>query len=411
VQKGSKQRLSTYPVAPNSAVETVATKICVITGSRAEYGLLYWLLHDLRSAPEFQLQLVVTGMHLAREFGHTVDQIVQDGFAVDIKVEMLVSSDTPGGVCKSMALAMAGLSDALHRLQPDAVVVLGDRFEMLVASTACLIHNVPLVHIAGGDTTEGANDESMRHAITKLAHVHLVTNELSAQRVVQMGEDPSRVHVVGSPGLDHLRRRKLLDRKALEEALGAPLWQRNLLVTFHPATLQPGLEVVQLQELLAALDAQSAQTRLWVTLPNADSGGRAISHALESWAAEQGPRVQLHASLGSLLYLSLMAQADVVVGNSSSGLYEAPSLRVPTVNIGDRQQGRLCAASVLHCVPQRDEIVRCLQQAERLDCHDVINPYGDGYSVPRIIHALQTLPPRASLLRKPFHLLEVQRVH
>lgn len=384
----------------------MATRICVITSSRADYGLLRWLLHDLRADPSFDLQLLVTGTHLAREFGHTIDEIERDGFQVSRRVEMLLSSDTPNAICKSMALGTAGVSDALMQLQPDLVLVLGDRFEILSAVQACLIHNVPVAHIAGGDTTEGATDESIRHAITKMSHVHLVTNALSAQRVLQLGEDPRQVHVVGSPGLDQLRRQTLLGADDLAQALGTPLGQRNLLVTFHPVTLEPGQETAQLQELLAALDAQPEGTRLWVTRPNADSGGRAIAEALDRWAAARGDRVQLHTSLGSLRYLSLMALVDVVVGNSSSGLYETPSLGVPTVNIGDRQRGRLAARSVLHCPPERAAIASAIDQALNLDCTGVINPYGDGHSVQRIMKVLRKLPPRTELLKKPFHLVE-----
>lgn len=394
----------------------MATRICVITSSRADYGLLRWLLHDLRADPAFHLQLIVTGMHLAREFGHTIDEIERDGFTADCpvemrpvevrQVEMLLSSDTPSAICKSMALGTAGVSDALVQLRPDLVLVLGDRFEILSAVQACLIHNVPVAHIAGGDTTEGATDESIRHAITKMAHVHFVTNLQSAQRVLQMGEDPQRVHVVGSPGLDQLRRQPLLDAAELAQALGTPLGQRNLLVTFHPVTLEPGQETAQLQELLAALDEQPQGTRLWVTRPNADSGGRGIADALDRWAAASGDRVQLHTSLGSLRYLSLMAQVDAVVGNSSSGLYEAPSLGVPTVNIGERQRGRLAATSVLHCPPERSAIACAIEQALAVDCSGVVNPYGDGHSVPRIVEVLRHLPARAHLLKKPFHLVE-----
>ena len=384
----------------------MATRICVITSSRADYGLLRWLLHDLRADPVFDLQLIVTGMHLAREFGHTIDEIERDGFIANCRVEMLLSSDTPSAICKSMALGTAGVSDALMQLQPDLVLVLGDRFEILAAVQACLIHNVPVAHIAGGDTTEGATDESIRHAVTKMSHVHFVTNAQSAQRVLQMGENPQRVHVVGSPGLDQLRRQPLLGATELAQTLGTPLGRRNLLVTFHPVTLEPGQEIAQLQELLAALDAQPEGTRMWVTRPNADSGGRGIADALDRWAAARGDRVQLHTSLGSLRYLSLMALVDAVVGNSSSGLYEAPSLGVPTVNIGERQRGRLAAGSVLHCPPERGAIAQTLEQALALDCSSVVNPYGDGHSVPRIVEALRHLPKRGELLKKPFYRVE-----
>lgn len=388
----------------------MAQRICVVTGSRAEYGLLYWVLHDLRGSDGVELQLVVTGMHLAREFGHTVDQIEQDGFSISRRIDMLLASDTPSGIAKSIGLGVIGMSDALEQLQPDVVVLLGDRFEILAAAQACLVHNIPVAHIAGGDTTEGAFDESIRHAITKMAHLHLVTNELSARRVRQLGEDPRRIHVVGSPGLDHLKRAPLLDRPALEAALGAELGARNLLVTFHPVTLAMGNGIEQFTELLAALDSLDTNTTLWFTRPNADTGGRALSSALDAWVEQRRSRAHVYPSLGQLRYLSLMAQVDAVVGNSSSGLYEAPSFGVATVDIGERQRGRLAAASVLHCAPERHAIAETIARAITLDCSAVVNPYGDGRSARRIVDLLRSMPPAADLLRKPFHLLEAAHV-
>jgi UDP-N-acetylglucosamine 2-epimerase (non-hydrolysing)/GDP/UDP-N,N'-diacetylbacillosamine 2-epimerase (hydrolysing) len=380
-------------------------KIAVVTGSRAEYGLLYWVLHDLHAHTEVELQIIVTGMHLAPEFGMTVGDIERDGLPIARRIEMLLSSDTPGGVLKSMAIGLMGISDALEQLQPDVLLVLGDRFEIMVAAQAALIHNVVLAHIAGGDTTEGAFDESIRHAITKMAHLHLVTNELSADRVRQMGEDPARVHVVGSPGLDHLRRRPLMDRADLEAALGVQLGTRNLLITFHPVTLEPGEGERQQAELLSALEILGAEVSLWFTRPNADTGGRALAGALDRWAADRR-NVHVFTSLGQLRYLSLMAHANAVIGNSSSGLYEAPSLGVPTVNIGNRQRGRLSASSVLNCSPERDAIQRCIAEALALDCGDTVNPYGDGYSSARIIDALLGLPAKEDVIRKRFHQIE-----
>ena len=384
----------------------MAQRICVVTGSRAEYGLLYWVLKDLQASDGVELQLLVTGMHLAREFGHTVDQIEQDGFSISRRVDMLLSSDTRGGIAKSIGLGVIGLSDAFEQLQPDVVVLLGDRFEILAAAQACLVHNIPVAHIAGGDTTEGAFDESIRHAITKMAHLHLVTNQLAARRVRQLGEDPRRIHVVGSPGLDHLKRSSLLDRQALEAALGAPLGERNLLVTFHPVTLATSNGIEQFTELLAALDYLDPGTTLWFTRPNADTGGRAIASALAAWAAQRPGHVHVYASLGQLRYLSLMAFVDAVVGNSSSGLYDAPSFGVATVDIGGRQRGRLAAASVLHCAPERRAIAEAIKRGIALDCSAVVNPYGDGHSAERIVTLLRAMPPAAELLNKPFHLLE-----
>jgi UDP-N-acetylglucosamine 2-epimerase (non-hydrolysing)/GDP/UDP-N,N'-diacetylbacillosamine 2-epimerase (hydrolysing) len=378
-------------------------RICVVTGSRAEYGLLYWVLHDLRADPGVELQIIATGMHLSPEYGLTVREIEADGFAVTRSVEMLLSSDTPGGLAKSIALGLIGLSDALSALTPDVVVLLGDRFEILAAAQACLIHKIPLAHIAGGDVTEGAFDESIRHSITKMAQVHFVTNEDSARRVRQMGEDPARVHVVGSPGLDHLNRRPLLARPELEAALGAPLGAKNLLVTFHPVTLDEHEGLGELDELLGALAVTPPDTRLWFTRPNADIGGRAMAARLDAFASQHSGRALIYTSLGQLRYLSLMAQVDAVVGNSSSGLYEAPSFGVATVNVGGRQRGRLAAASVLHCEADQVAISDALQLAVSMDCSGVVNPYGDGHSALRIVRILRALPPAVVLMHKPFH--------
>jgi UDP-hydrolysing UDP-N-acetyl-D-glucosamine 2-epimerase len=384
---------------------TAIKKIAVVTGSRAEYGLLYWLIHDLRESPEFDLQLIVTGMHLSPEFGSTVSEIERDGFFISQRVECLLSSDSAGGVAKSMAIGLIGMSDAMDRLQPDIVVVLGDRFEIMVAVQACLVHGIPVAHIAGGDTTEGAFDESIRHAITKMSHVHFVTNEQSAERVKQLGEDPTRVHVVGNPGLDHLHRLPLLSRAALTEALGAPLAKRNLLVTFHPVTLMPGESLRQFSELLEALDEQGTDTALWFTRPNADTGGRELAAVLDAWAERRSNRVYSFSSLGQLRYLSLMAQVDAVIGNSSSGLYEAPSLRVPTVNIGDRQRGRMAPWSVVHCEANKVAIHNAISKALAMDCSNVLSPFGDGQSTTRILKLLKELPQKSQLIKKHFHML------
>jgi UDP-hydrolysing UDP-N-acetyl-D-glucosamine 2-epimerase len=380
-------------------------RICVVTGSRADYGLLYWVMHDVVAADDLELQLVVTGMHLAPEFGLTVGAIERDGFKIARRVDMLLAGDTSTAAAKSTGLGVIGMADALEQLSPDVVVVLGDRFEILAAAVACLIHRIPLAHVAGGDVTEGAFDESIRHAITKMAHLHLVTNEASAQRVRQLGEDPRHVHVVGSPGLDHLRRRQLLTRQELERALGVSLGVRNLLVTFHPVTLEADEGRGELEELLGALEAMEDETSIWITRPNADPGGRHMSAILDRWAAERPDRARVFDSLGQLRYLSLMAQVDAVVGNSSSGLYEAPSLRVPTVDVGDRQSGRLAAASVIRCAPRRDAIRAALDSARGLDCTNVINPYGDGFSAQRIVKALREMPTAAEILHKSFHTL------
>ena len=388
----------------------MARRVCVITGSRAEYGLLFWLLTDLQADPAFDLQLVVTGMHLAPEFGNTVQEIEKDGFSISSRVDMLLSGGTPAAIAKSVGLGVIGMSDALERLKPDVVVILGDRFEIFAAAQACMIHNIPIAHIAGGDTTEGAADEAMRHAITKMAHLHFATNVQSAARVRQLGENPARVFDVGSPGLDHLRRRPLLDRPALEQELEDSLGTRNLLITFHPVTLQSDSGLAEFDELLAALEQLDPSIKLWFSLPNADAGGRAMSSKLLAWVASYKCRARAYASLGQLRYLSLMANVDAVVGNSSSGLYEAPSLGVPAVDVGDRQSGRLAAASVLHCAAERGAILQAVNRAMAFDCRGTVSPYGDGHATDRIIEVLRSMPDRVELLRKSFHMTGSERV-
>lgn len=379
-------------------------RICVVTGGRADYGLLQWVMHDIRAAPDLELQLIVTGSHLEERFGGTADRIEADGFRIDARVPLQISEDGdgPGDTVGAMARCLSGVSEALEQLAPDILLVLGDRYEILAAAQAALIHRVPVAHIAGGDTTEGAFDESIRHALTKLSHIHLVTNETSARRVRQMGEAPDRVHVVGSPGLDQLRRAPLLDRPVLEAALGAPLGERNVLATFHPVTLSADRGLGELGALLQALDTLGPGTVKWITRPNADPGHQAVEAALDAWAHDR-PDVRVFASLGQLRYLSLMAQVDAVVGNSSSGLYEAPSLGVPTVDIGDRQKGRTAAASVVHAASEAGAIAAAMERAFALDCTGVVNPCGDGLSAGRIVQVLRDAPPREDLVVKRFH--------
>lgn len=381
---------------------TEPRRICVVTGGRADYGLLKWVMHDIRAAADLELQLVVTGSHLEPAFGMSVGQIEADGFTIDARVPIGLEADGPGDVVRSMARCLTGVSDALGALKPDILLVLGDRYEILAAAQAALIHGVPIAHIAGGDTTEGAFDESIRHALTQIAHLHLVTHETSARRVRQMGAPPERVHVVGSPGLDQIRRVPLLDRTGLESALGATLGERNILVTFHPVTLAADGGQEAWQAVLQALDALPRAVVKWITRPNADPGHRALEDALDAWARDRSD-VRVFASLGPLRYLSLMAQVDAVVGNSSSGLYEAPSFGVPTVDIGDRQKGRLAAASVVRCTADAASIRQAVEAAFAMDCAGVVNPYGDGFSAGRIVQILKAAPSRAELLSRSLH--------
>lgn len=391
-------------------------RICVVTGTRAEYGLLYWLLRDIAADPALELQLVVTGMHLSPEFGLTVRDIERDGFAIDQRVEMLLSSDTGVGTAKAMGLGLIGFADAWSARRPDIVVLLGDRFEMLAAASAALALRLPMAHIHGGELTEGAMDDAIRHALSKLAHLHFTAAEDYRQRVIRMGEAPERVYNVGAPGLDNLLRLPLLERAALAEALGHALRGMVFLVTFHPETLSKTPDETQglseVDALLAALDT-FPDAQVVLTLPNADPGGRGIAGRLREWAADWARRdpgrVQVHASLGSLRYLSLMRAASVVIGNSSSGLLEAPSLNVPSVNIGARQRGRLRAGSVLDCAAQAEDIARAILQALdpawRAARRGWENPYGpldEAGASRRILQVLRTAD-LDGLLCKRFH--------
>lgn len=380
-------------------------RICVVTGTRAEYGLLRGVIQGLKAAGDVEPQLIVTGMHLSPEFGMTVGEIEADGVAIDDRVEMLLSSDTAVGVGKAMGLGLIGFSDTFARLKPDLVVVLGDRFEILAAAAAALVAGLPIAHIHGGETTEGAFDEAIRHSVTKMSHLHFVAAEPYRDRVIQLGESPERVFLVGGLGVDAIKRLKPLDRHALARRLGFEFRARNLLVTFHPATLDDGEASEQVEALLGALDSLGEDTGLIFTLPNADTGGRAIARRIEAYAGSR-PNAVAHTSLGQLGYLSCLGQVDAVVGNSSSGLIEAPTFGIGTVNIGDRQAGRLKAASVVDCAPQTDAIkaavVRVLSPAFREEIATIVNPYGEGGASEAIVHILRQHP-LDGLLKKRFH--------
>lgn len=376
-------------------------RVCVVTGSRAEYGLLSNVMRGIQQDDDLDLLVIATGMHLSPEFGLTWRVIEEDGFAIDAKVEMLLSSDSPVGIAKSIGIGTMGCAEALDRLKPDLLVLLGDRFEILAAAQAALVARIPVAHIAGGDTTEGAFDEAIRHSITKMAHLHFVTNEGAAKRVRQLGEDPAHIHVVGSPGIDQIRRLKLLSRAELSQELGFTFKEKNLLVTFHPVTLDTVSAKQQFQELLDALDQLGSETGVIFTKPNADTDGRVIIGMVDDYVATR-PHARAYTSLGQLRYLSAMAQADAVVGNSSSGLYEAPSFGKPTVNIGDRQKGRLQASSVLNCGAVAGEIRAAIGEALTRDCTGAVNPYGDGHSSERIVSLIKQVADPKALLKKHF---------
>jgi UDP-N-acetylglucosamine 2-epimerase (non-hydrolysing) len=368
-------------------------QVAVFTGTRAEYGLLYWLMKDIQASDKLALQVIVSGMHLSPEFGETWKQIEEDGFAIDAKVEMLLSSDSSVGVVKSMGLGMIGFADALARLRPDMLVVLGDRFEALAIVQAALVMRIPVAHLHGGETTEGAYDDAIRHAITMMSDLHFTAAEPYRQRVIEMGEDPGRVFNVGAMGLDHLMRSPRLTMAELSASLGFALRQPFMLVTYHPVTMHEEDPRAAFEQLLAALDAFPTH-QVILTYPNADNGGRAIIPMLEAYAHRQPHRVLAIPSLGFKRYLSVLDAASVVVGNSSSGIIEAPSFHVPTVNVGARQLGRLAAGSVLHADSSADTIRQALTQALSPEfsayCRTVSNPYGQGDAARRIVALLET---------------------
>ena len=332
-------------------MSSTARKICFVTGSRADFGLIIWPMRAIRETPGLKLQLVATGMHLSPEFGYTIGNIRQEGFDVDESVETLLSSDSGVGVAKSVGLGVIGFADAFRRLDPDLVVVLGDRYETFAAAQAAMFMRLPMAHLFGGDVTEGAIDDAIRHAITKMSHLHFATNADSARRLARLGEDPARIFTVGSPGIDSIKRLKLMDRETIGREVGMKLGQRNVLVTFHPVTVEMDRSIGALDEMFASLSALGPEYSLFFTLANADAEGRALNERIRSFVVSR-PNAIAVASLGQLRYISLMNQVDIVVGNSSSGIYEAPSLHVPTVDIGDRQKGRERAASVFPIAPR-----------------------------------------------------------
>ncbi len=379
-------------------------KICIITGTRAEYGLLRWVMQGIKDDPELTLQIIATGMHLSPEFGLTYREIEQDGFQIDRKVEMLISSDTPVGIAKSMGLGLIGFADALHDLRPDLIVVLGDRFEIFSAVSAALVARIPVAHLHGGELTEGAFDDAIRHSITKMSHLHFVAAEEYRNREIQLGEQPDRVFLVGGLGIDNIKRLKLLDREELEASLDFKLGSKNLLITFHPVTLEAATALEQMSELLVAL-AELEDTQLLFTMPNADTDGRVLIKMVGEFVAQHS-NARAYTSLGQLRYLSCVSHVDGVVGNSSSGLAEVPSFKKGTINIGDRQRGRLQATSVINCEPTQQSIASALTKLYSIDFQksidNVTNPYGDGGASKKVVeiiknHALD------GLLKKSFY--------
>jgi GDP/UDP-N,N'-diacetylbacillosamine 2-epimerase (hydrolysing) len=384
----------------------VKRKVCVITSSRADYGLLRWIMEAIKEDSDLILQIAATGMHLSPEFGLTYREIEKDGFQILSKVEMLISSDTAVGISKSIGLGVIGFADAFAKLEPDLLVLLGDRFEIFAAATAALVARLPIAHLHGGETTEGAFDEAFRHSITKMSQFHFVAAKEYRDRVVQLGEHPDRVYLVGGLGIDSIDRLKLMSRSELEGSLGFEFGKKNLLVTFHPATLEETSATVQMAELLAALSALT-DTRIIFTMPNADTDGRSLIKMVDEFIACH-TQARSFTSLGQIRYLSCIAQVDGVVGNSSSGLTEVPSFKKGTINIGDRQRGRLQAASVINCVPKRSAITAAFDKlysaSFQSDLKTVVNPYGEGGASEKIVNVLKSCSLK-EIVKKEFYSL------
>ena len=381
-------------------------KITVVTGSRSEYSLLYWIIKGIHEDPDLELQLIVTGMHLSPEFGLTVNEIERDGFPIVERVEMLLSSDTETAIASSTGLGMIGFAKVYERFRPDILVVLGDRFEVLSAVSASIPFRIPVAHIHGGESTEGVIDESIRHAITKMSHIHFTATEKYKKRVIQMGENPENVFSYGAPGLDNINNLNLLNKEELFKALRLDVQNRIGVVTYHPVTLEENTAEKQVFKLLEAL--KLFKDIFWVfTLPNADTGGRVIANKINEFTRNNPKQGKAFQSLGQLKYLSLLKNAAVMVGNSSSGLIEAPSFELPVVNIGDRQLGRIRAENVLdvrecEIEPIAAAINKAIVPEMKKSLQGLKNPYGEGCSSENIVEKVKSIQLGEALIKKTF---------
>ncbi len=381
----------------------------MFTGTRAEYGLLQGVIRGLHDSPEAALQLIVGGTHLVDRFGHTVDQIEADGWPIAARLDYLADGDSPVAISTSMGRATTLAAEAFERLRPDVLVLLGDRFEAVAVALAALTARIPIAHIHGGEITEGAMDESIRHALTKLSQLHFTATPEYRRRVLQMGENPEHVWALGALGVENIHRETLLTRDELARQVGFPLDRAYVAVTYHPVTLHGGSAAAGFRELLRALDAHP-ELDVVLTYPNADTGGQAIVELLEAWVAGSAGRARAVRSLGSVRYLSLMKHAAAVVGNSSSGVIEAPSLGVPTLDVGDRQKGRVAAASVVHVPESAKQISRALSAVLAPEFRErtagLGNPYDGGATAEGIVGRLLQVD-LGALARKPFFDIEV----
>jgi GDP/UDP-N,N'-diacetylbacillosamine 2-epimerase (hydrolysing) len=379
-------------------------KICIITGTRAEYGLLYWLMKEIDADKDLELKIIATGMHLSPEFGNTYQQIEEDGFFIDKKVDIELSSDSGVGISKSMGLGMIGFADTFHDLNPDLIVVLGDRFEIFSAVSSAMIAKIPVAHIHGGEITESAFDESIRHSITKMSHLHFAATNEYRNRIIQLGEQPNQVFNVGGLGIDNINKLKLLSKSDFEKAINFELGEKNILVTFHPVTLENHTSEVQFKVLLDSVSALE-DTKIIFTKANSDTGGRVINRMIDDYVSKHDGTVAF-TSMGQLNYLSALQFMDTVVGNSSSGLLEAPSFNIATIDIGDRQKGRIKADSIISCPPIQNSISNAFDKLYSKGFQNIVNktknPYGNGGASKKIVRIIKDID-LTNIVRKSFY--------
>ncbi|WP_394903145.1 UDP-N-acetylglucosamine 2-epimerase [Clostridium butyricum] len=386
-------------------------KVCVVTATRAEYGLLKPLIKRIDYDNELKLQLVVTGMHLVHEYGYTYNHILKDDFKITEKVEILLNSDTPVAISKSMGLAMISFSEVFERIKPDMVIVLGDRYEIFAVASAAMIANIPIAHIHGGEVTEGAIDEAIRHSITKMSYIHFTSTEEYRKRVIQLGENPRRVFNTGALGAEVIKNMKFMDKSTLEEEIGMKFDNNVALLTFHPVTLEGNSVEAQFREVLDAVD-EFDNLNIIFTKANSDTNGHIINELIDKYVSLNPDKSIAFAAMGQLKYLSAMKYCSFVIGNSSSGIFETPIMKKPTINIGDRQKGRIQTESIINCNPKREEIVKSIKLALSSEFNENIaesvSPYGNGNVSEEIVREIKNMLLKKEIsLKKEFYNLKI----
>ena len=384
-------------------------KICVVSTSRADYGLLFWLLKEIEKSRFLELSLLLSGSHLEERLGLTYKEVQRD-FKHFYKVPLGLENDDETALCSAFSAGVAGFSKVLEQTQPDIMVLLGDRYEMLSAGIAGMLRAVPLAHIHGGESTQGAIDEGIRHALTKMSHIHFCATSLYKRRIIQLGENPARVYNVGGLGVENIKRLELLSKKDFENSLGFRLGKKNILVTFHPQTIEKKSASKQFSQILNALDSLK-DTHFIFTGANADNGGKIINEMAQSYCFKNPEKAIFAISLGQLRYLSAIKHADIVLGNSSSGICEAPSLKKATINIGNRQKGRIKAPSIIDAKCDKSAILKAIKKAYSKDFQaklkSVKNPYGSGFASKKIIKVLENIKLNG-ILKKKFYDLDAK---